>query len=68
MSSTYEAKAAEGLAQLGLSIAVDQLDSTAQKAAAQKWSYSHFLGYLLARIDHKFEPKTTIVSFFEGFG
>lgn len=48
MSRTYEAKAAEGLAQLGLSTAAAQLDSVAQQAAAAKWSYSHFLGYLLS--------------------
>ena len=47
MSSTYEAKAVEGLEQLGMTIAREQLDTTAQKAAAHKWSYSHFLGYLL---------------------
>jgi DNA replication protein DnaC len=47
MSSTYEMKAAEGLEQLGMTIAREQLDGTAQKAAAHKWSYSHFLGYLL---------------------
>ena len=47
MSRTYEAKASEGLAQLGLGTALELLDSTAQKAAASKWSYSHFLGYLL---------------------
>ena len=41
MSRTYEAKASEGLAQLGLSFALELLDSTAQKAAASKWSYSH---------------------------
>jgi DNA replication protein DnaC len=43
MSIAYEAKAADGLAQLGLSAAREQLDT----AAAEAWSYTHFLGYLL---------------------
>lgn len=47
MSVPYENKAREGLEQLGLSVAVEQLDSTAQRAAADDWSYTHFLGYLL---------------------
>ena len=48
MSLLYEAKASEALTELGLTTAADQLDSVAQKAAASKWSYSHFLGYLLS--------------------
>lgn len=47
MSRTYEAKAVEGLEHLGMSTARERLDSTAQKAAAEGWSYSHFLGRLL---------------------
>jgi DNA replication protein DnaC len=47
MSTVYESKALPGLEQLGLSVAAEQLDTTAQKAAAEAWSYSHFLGYLL---------------------
>jgi len=47
MSINYEAKAALGLESLGLSTARAQLDSSAQQAAADRWSYSHFLGYLL---------------------
>ena len=47
MSQVHEALAIDGLAQLGLSVAADQLDSTAQQAAAEGWSYTHFLGYLL---------------------
>ena len=43
----YEEKAASGLAQLGLSIAGEHLDTASQLAAAAGWSYSHFLGYLL---------------------
>jgi DNA replication protein DnaC len=43
----YEAKAAEGLEHLGLKVAHQHLDQTAQQAAAADWSYTHFLGYLL---------------------
>ena len=48
MSVTYEAQAGSGLAQLGLTVAQAQLDTACQQAAASQWSYSHFLGYLLA--------------------
>jgi DNA replication protein DnaC len=52
MSVPYEDKAATGLDRLGLTVARDQLDGTSQRAAAEAWSYSHFLGYLLeAEID-----------------
>jgi DNA replication protein DnaC len=47
MSVAYEALAADGLTQLGLSVAAARLDSVAQRAAAEGWSYTHFLGYLL---------------------
>jgi DNA replication protein DnaC len=47
MSIAYEAKAHDGLAQLGLDVAQQQLDGAAQRAAAEQWSYTHFLGYLL---------------------
>jgi DNA replication protein DnaC len=47
MSLPYEQRAAEGLETLGLSVARAQLDGTAQRAAAEGWSYTHFLGYLL---------------------
>ena len=47
MSHTYEHKATEALEALGLSVALAQLDQASQQAAAQDWSYSHFLGYLL---------------------
>lgn len=46
-SITYEEKAAGGLVRLGLTIAREHLDTASQLAAAQGWSYSHFLGYLL---------------------
>ncbi len=44
---TYEEKACSGLEKLGLNVAVNQLDTAAQQAAAKGWSYTHFLGYLL---------------------
>ncbi|HKQ07897.1 MAG TPA: IS21-like element helper ATPase IstB [Blastocatellia bacterium] len=47
MSVNYEENAQQGLEQLGLSTALQQLDQAAQQAAAEGWSYSHFLGYLL---------------------
>lgn len=47
MSITYEAKAVDGLEHLGLKVAAQHLDQTAQQAAASQWSYTHFLGYLL---------------------
>ena len=47
MSINYEEKASSGLNRLGLSVAAGQLDQAAQRAAAESWSYSHFLGYLL---------------------
>lgn len=43
----YEQKAADGLKQLRLNIALEHLDAAAQQAAAEQWSYSHFLGYLM---------------------
>lgn len=47
MSTTDESRAAEGLEQLGLAVARGHLDAAAQRAAAEGWSYTHFLGYLL---------------------
>lgn len=47
MSTTFESRAAEGLEQLGLGVARAHLDSAAQRAAAEGWTYTHFLGYLL---------------------
>ncbi|HLA12486.1 MAG TPA: ATP-binding protein [Pyrinomonadaceae bacterium] len=44
MSITYEQQAPAALQQLKLTTALAQLDSAAQQAAAQSWSYSHFLG------------------------
>lgn len=47
MSVSYEDKAVAGLDRLGLSVTRAQLDGASQRAAADGWSYSHFLGYLL---------------------
>jgi DNA replication protein DnaC len=47
MSVTYEARAIDALEHLGLDVAREHLDSAAQRAAAEGWSYSPFLGYLL---------------------
>lgn len=47
MSIPFGEKATTGLIKLGLKVAADHLDSAAQQAAAEAWSYSHFLGYLL---------------------
>ena len=46
-SNTYEAAARDGLDHLGLTVAAEHLDAAAQRAAAEQWSYSHVLGYLL---------------------
>ena len=48
MSQLYEERAATALEELGMSVASERLDTTAQRAAAEHWTYSHFLGYLLA--------------------
>lgn len=47
MSALYEMKAKDGLPHLGLGTAAERLDGAAQRAAAEQWSYTHFLGYLL---------------------
>lgn len=47
MSITFESMAQDGLVQLGLNTAREHLDNAAQRAAAEQWSYTHFLGYLL---------------------
>ncbi len=43
----WEEKALTGLAELGLITAQAQLDTVSQQAAADNWSYTQFLGYLL---------------------
>lgn len=48
MSSLFEARAADGLDQLGLSVARAHLDGAAQRAATEGGgNFIHFLGYLL---------------------
>jgi DNA replication protein DnaC len=47
MSAAYEQLAWDGLQQLEATTARDQLDSLAQRAAAEGWSYTQFLGRLL---------------------
>lgn len=47
MSITYEEKASSSLEKLALDTALAHLDTVSQQAAAENWSYSHFLGYLL---------------------
>lgn len=47
MSIVMEERAITGLAELGLTTAQLHLDQATQQAAAENWSYSHFLGYLL---------------------
>ena len=47
MSVAFEERAATGLTDLGLAVAAERLDAACQRAAAEGWSYSHFLGYLL---------------------
>lgn len=42
-----EDRATQALDALGLKVASAQLDSIAQRAAAEQWSYTHFLGYLM---------------------
>jgi DNA replication protein DnaC len=46
--TAYEDLARQGLAELGLGVACQHLDSAAQQAAAENWSYTRFIGYLLA--------------------
>jgi DNA replication protein DnaC len=62
VSHLYEQKAEQALGELGLSVAKEQLDSACQQAAAEAWSYSHFLGYLLsAEVEHR-QAKTTALN------
>jgi DNA replication protein DnaC len=46
-SRLYQERASEALELLGLSVAGQHLDATSQRAAAENWTYTHFLGYLL---------------------
>ena len=47
MSVAYEQLALSALEQIAATTALAQLDQLAQRAAAEEWSYSHFLGRLL---------------------
>lgn len=47
MSRVMEERAITGLAELGLVTARLHLDQVSQQAAAEQWSYTHFLGHLL---------------------
>jgi hypothetical protein len=46
-STLYEHAATTSLEHLGLRVASDRLDQACQLAAAEAWSYSHFLGATL---------------------
>ncbi len=47
MSRVMEERAITALAELGLVTARLHLDGVCQQAAAEEWTYTHFLGYLL---------------------
>jgi DNA replication protein DnaC len=64
----YEHQAPQALEQLGLTVALSHLDSACQQAAAEEWSYSHFLGYLLDGELRERHRKTVALSLqFAGF-
>lgn len=46
-SMVFEQQAGAHLERLGLTVANAHLDTACQQAAAEGWSYSHFLGFLL---------------------
>lgn len=60
--TTWEEKALPALEQLGLSVAVSHLDSVCQRAAAEGWSFSHFLGFLLGGELEERHRKTVALS------
>ena len=62
LSLLYERKAEDALSELGLSVARDRLDSACQQAAAEAWSYGHFLGYLLSAEVEQRQEKTTALN------
>lgn len=62
MSKVYEEKAVACLNTLGLTVAEKRLDSACQQAAAQNWSYSHFLGYLLSAEVEERHKKTVALN------
>jgi len=63
MSQVYEEKAQQALCDLGLTVARERLDSASQQAAAQQWSYTHFLGYLLAAEVEERQRRTVELNF-----
>src|SRR5919109_482053 len=68
MSAAYEAQASAALEELGLSAALAYLDQVSQQAAAEGWSYSHFLGYLLEGEMRERRRKTVALTLqFAGF-
>lgn len=61
MSALYEEMATSSLEQLGMHTARSLLDAVAQQAAAEDWSYSQFLGYLLsAEMDARQKKTVTL--------
>lgn len=61
MSRLYEEKASQALEQLGLTTALSQLDQAGQQAAAEQWSYTHYLGYLLeAELDARYRKTVAL--------
>jgi DNA replication protein DnaC len=68
MSHAYEAKASAALEALGCAVALARLDATCQQAAAEGWSYSHFLGYLLeGELAERHRKTVTLSLQFAGF-
>jgi DNA replication protein DnaC len=64
----YEEQAPLALEQLGLTTARAYLDTVCQQAAAEGWSYSHFLGYLLEGERAERQRKTVALNLqFAGF-
>jgi len=61
MSIIYEEKASQGLEDLKMNKAKEVLDQLCQQAAAEDWSYSHFLGRLLeAELDERLQKNINI--------
>jgi DNA replication protein DnaC len=61
MSIVYEEKAGTALEELKMDKAKNVLDQFCQEAAANNWSYSHFLGKLLeAELEHRLQKNIDI--------
>src|SRR5262249_31373296 len=56
------AQAPAALEALGLTTALSHLDQVSQQAAAEAWSYSHFLGYLLEGELRERHRKTVVLN------